>query len=320
MLYKLFVSSKKFWREGGINQAIFLLIAGILIIGLSFGAFYYWDRYLHLGDQSPLEMGVEHLEEMVKDDPQNLELRLSLAQYYYDNGLHQEAIGQSQQVLNVYTDHEGALFLSGMAHYQSEQYDIALDHLKAFANIRRQSQMASSDSRLEMVLYFLGENYNRMGNSTAAIAVLSEALEINRFDADAMFQLGAAYAQTEQHELALEYYHQAVRFVPDFTEAYHGMVLSYQALEDSDHMTYARGMEAFCTGELDKALSHLSDAAEHLPLFAPTHLGLGLVLEQLGEFEAAINSLEEALDLEPNNFMASTALGRIKLRQNNGNS
>jgi tetratricopeptide (TPR) repeat protein len=79
-------------------------------------------------------------------------------------------------------------------------------------------------------------------------------------------------------------------------------------------------MEAFCTGELDKALSHLSDAAEHLPLFAPTHLGLGLVLEQLGEFEDAINSLEEALDLEPNNFMASTALGRIKLRQNNGNS
>jgi tetratricopeptide (TPR) repeat protein len=131
-----------------------------------------------------------------------------------------------------------------------------------------------------------------------------------------MFQLGLAYTQTDQHELALEQYHNAVRFVPDFAEAYHGMIASYSALDKPSYVAYARGMEAFALNDFEVAQIHLENAAASLSDFAPAFLGLGLAYEQLGDLAAAREQLLYAQQLDPENFMAENALGRIGLITN----
>ena len=121
------------------------------------------------------------------------------------------------------------------------------------------------------------------------------------------------YANTVQHQEANQQFHNAVRFVPDFAEAYHSMYQSYTALDQPAYVAYARGMEAFSLQDYGVAKTHLESAQAELPEYVPLYIGLGLVYEQLGDLGAAVISLEHALELEPDNFLARNTLGRIQL-------
>ncbi|MFQ5421405.1 MAG: tetratricopeptide repeat protein, partial [Anaerolineae bacterium] len=240
---------------------------------------------------------------------------VALAQYYFENGAYEDVIAQTDQILAAYPDNQDAQFLLGMAYVQEGQTAVAIEPLSQFVEVRRQSPMASTDTVLETALYFLGTAYLEQSQPEEAISIFKEALVINHTDADAMFQLGQAYTLTGQHDLAVEQYHNAVRFVPDFTEAYQGMMASYSAQNDTAHVAYARGMEAFSLKDYETARTHLQSATESLTDFAPAYVGLGLALEQLGDYQGAAASLEQALAIDPENFMASNALGRIQLLQ-----
>ena len=296
-----------------LSRLVKLTLAALLILIVVFGGYYYWDRYIYLGDRSPLDVDVEHLEEMVRENPEDPEARIALAQYYYESGVYEQAIEQIQQVLVAYPDNSSALFILGMSYIQSGQTETALEPLEQFATSRQESPMAQSDTTLETALYFLGQAYVQTNQPDKAIMALLKALEINHTDADALYQLGQTYAMKGQHDLAVQQYQDAVRFVPDFTEAYVGMAESYQAQGMQGHVTYALGMEAFSQKDYENARTHLESAVADLPNFAPAYLGLGLVQEQLGDLQKAQANLEHVLDLEPGDFLANHALGRIQL-------
>ena len=103
--------------------------------------------------------------------------------------------------------------------------------------------------------------------------------------------------------------------MPDYAEVYTAMSDSYARLSQSDHVAYAQGMEAFCRHEYDLARMLLEKAAPGLPLFTPVHVGLGLVYEQLGDLSNAQQSLQQAIQLDPDNYLASHALGRVQRAQ-----
>ncbi len=296
-----------------LSRLVKLALAAVLILIVVFSGYYYWDRYIHLGDKSPLDIGVEHLEEMVRENPEDPEARIALAQYYYEYGVYDKAIEQSQQVRSAYPDNDSALFILGMSYIQAGQTEAAFEPLEQFAASRQESPMAQSDTTLETVLYFLGQAYVQTNQPDKAVTVLVKALEINHTDADAMYQLGLAYATNGRHDLAVQQYQNAVRFVPDFTEAYAGMAESYKAQGMQGHVTYASGMEAFAQKDYESARAYLESAVANLPDFAPAYLGLGLVQEQLGNLQEAQANLEHVLELEPGDFMANHAIGRIQL-------
>ncbi len=296
-----------------LSRLVWLALAALLIVIVAFGGYYYWDRYVYLNDESLLDMGVASLEEMVRENPEDPDARTALAQYYLENGAYPKAIEQAQQVLKSYPDNDDALFIQGMAFVQSGQTEAAVAPLEKFTAMRREAPMAGADTILETALYFLGASYVQMDQPTEAVTVLAEALTINRADADAMYQLGLAYAMNDQHELAMEQFQNAVRFVPDFAEAYDGMETSYAALGMTHHVAYARGMSAFSQRDYEAAYADLESAAANLSDFAPVYLGLGLALEQLGDLPAAQSNLEHVLALDPDNFMANNAYGRIQL-------
>lgn len=297
-----------------LSRMVWLTLAAVFIVIVAFSGYYYWDRYVYLDDQSPLEIGVEHLEAMVRENPEDPQARVALAQYYFENGVYEKAIEQAQQVLAAYPDDDNALFVLGMSYIQSGQTEAAFEPLLQFTDSRRESPMARSDTVLQTALYFLGQSYVETNQPDKAVEVLKEALLINAADADAMYQLGLAYALQGQHEEAITQYEEAVRFVPDFIEAYQGMIASYGALGMTDHVAYARGMEAFSLKDYETARTHLDAATANLPDFAPAFVGLGLVQEQLGDLQGAQTNFEYVLELDPGNFMATHALGRVQLR------
>ncbi len=301
----------------GIQRLIWLVLAALATSVVLFGGYYYWDRYVHIGDKSPLELDIENMEEIIRDDPQNPEARVAIAEHYLNQGMYQEALDQTKQVLSAYPENESALLVSGIAHVRLNQPEAALDPLEKFAALRKDQPMAGADTILEAAYYFLGESYVKLDRPAEAITALEAALAISSTDADAIYQLGRAYQANNQPEAALERYHKAVRFVPDFTEAYSGMIESYSTLDQPDFVAYARGMQAFSLQDYGTARTHLEHATEALPDFAPAFLGMGLTYEKLGESEAALGAIQRAIDLNPSDFAAQQALGRIQAAINN---
>ena len=312
---------KKFWAEKNtLDRMIWGTLLALLVVVSSFSGYYYWDRYVHLGDQSPIELSVKELEGAVRNDPTDIDARLNLAQQYYDFGSYQSAINQCEQILELYPDTDGAMFITGMSYYRLQDLDLAVEYLSQFSKIRKESSTAYTDIALETSLYFLGETLNKLDRPEEAIPELLFALEIDFTDADAMYQLGLAYARTDQPQLAVEQFHQAVRFVPDFIEAYQGMINSYSDMNNAGMVAYSRGMEAYVFGEFEVSITHLVAAIEDYPEFAPAYVGLGLSYEKLDDLEKAEIYILKALEIDPDNFLAQNTLGRIRSLMDNQDS
>ncbi|MBU0704859.1 MAG: tetratricopeptide repeat protein [Chloroflexi bacterium] len=295
-----------------LQRAVWVVLITLVASLTAFSGYYYWDRYVHLGDKSPLERDIEHMEQVIQENPQDSDARVALAEYYLNEGAYQKSLDQATQVLALYPEHEGALLLSGIAYIRLGQPEAAVDPLEKFVALRRDRPMADADVVLEAAYYFLGTSYIQLNRLGEAISALEAALAINPTDADALYQLGLAYHANGQPEAALERYHKAVRFVPDFADAYQGMAESYSALDQSDYVAYARGMHALSSQDYETAQTHLKYATQALPDFAPAFLGLGLMYEQMGELDQALTAVQRALKLDHNNFVAQQALGRIQ--------
>jgi protein O-GlcNAc transferase len=295
-----------------IRRAIWITLFALVFLLLVFGGYYVWDRYVHLGDKSPLELDIERMESAIRQDSQNPDARVVLAEYYLNRGMYEKALGQTDQVLSLYPENEGALLISGIAHVRLNQPAAVLDPLEKFVALRQDRSTASIDTALETAYYFLGESYVKLGRPADAIRVLEAALTISSTDADALYQVGLAYQAMGQPQAALERYHKAVRLVPDFAEVYRGMIESYAALNQPDYGVYARGMEAFSLQDFESALTQLEQASRALQDFGPAFLGLGLTYEKTGQLEAALVAIQRALELNPHDFAAQQALGRIQ--------
>jgi tetratricopeptide (TPR) repeat protein len=304
--------------DRSLTRLVRLALAAFILVTVAFGGYYYWDRYVSVGDQSPLEHGAAQLEAFVRENPNDPDARMTLAQYYYDNFAYDEALEQSLQVLAALPESDGAMLVAGLSYYKLNDTENALLQLEQFAAIHRESPMASTDKLLEMALYFIGEMYVADYQPDKAIPALEEALQIDFTDADAMYQLGLAYAQSNQPEMAVAQYQNAVRFVPDFFEAYSGMADAYAQMAEPAYVDYARGMQAYTQQDYQDALPLLQRAVSSLPDYAPAHLGLGLVYEAMGDLDLAEASVLKTLELAPNDYMANHALGRIQAQAGAG--
>ena len=295
-----------------IKRAIWLVVAALAICLVVFGVYYVGDRYIHPEDRSPIELGIEQMEQAIRREPQNPEVRLALAETYLAAGQYDEAFDQAGQVLALYPENARALLIAGMTSARLGRPEAALDPLNRFTALRKDEPMANADQALEKAYYFLGESYVKLNRPAEAIPVLEAALVINHTDADALYQLGLAHQATGQPQAAVECYHQAVRLVPDFVEVYQGMITSYSALGLPHPVVYARGMEAFCLQDYESAVRYLEQATTALPNFAPAFLGIGLTYERMGNLDAALVAVQRAYELDPHDFAAQQAMGRIR--------
>jgi tetratricopeptide (TPR) repeat protein len=291
-----------------------IVLATVLVALLLFTGYYLWDHYAHTRLPSPVEEGIARMETTIHQDPRDPDVRAALAESYLRAGQYAPALGQAEQVLTLYPDHEDALWIAGLARIQLGQPEAAVEPLEHFIRLRSDRPMAHSDTALETAYYYLGESYVQLQRPADALGTLEAALSIMPTDADALFQAGLAYQLLDQPQRALERYHQAVRFVPDFAEAYQGMVDCYSTLAQPEHELYARGMIDLSRKKYRPAQQRLQQATEALPTFAPAYRGLALAYEASGQFMPALEAIQRALVLDANDLAAQQALGRIQTK------
>jgi tetratricopeptide (TPR) repeat protein len=297
----------------GLLAVVMIVVGSVLFIG--FGGYYYWDRYVHWGDMSPVELSLTHLQQAVDTKPDDLSARLSLAQQYLEMGNPKAAIEQSQQVLTNDPENAGALLLAGMAFSQAGNYEASNQALEHFVKLRRDSDSPVIDKALENALFYLGQNYLALDVPAKAAETLQQALEIDHTDADALYQLGIAQmhmGSAGSQEQAVQAFEKAVTFAPDFQEAYHELARGYAALGQPAKASYAKGMDAYCRKDYNRARQYLESAAHDLPDFMPAFLGLAMVNEKLDDSPKAVENAQRVLQLDPANILANSILARLK--------
>jgi len=77
--------------------------------------------------------------------------------------------------------------------------------------------------------YFLGDSYLQLNRPQDAIEPLTLAVNWSKTDADAMYKLGMAHSAVKDYPNAVNMFHAATAFVPDFLEAYEAMAIAYDA-------------------------------------------------------------------------------------------
>ena len=294
---------------------IVILLGIVLVLAvISFGGYYYYDRYYHPQPKA-VQLSLEQAEKAVASDPQNLDKRVALAETYMSSARWNDAITQANEVLAVKPEApymQRAWLIIGVSNAQMGKYNEAIEPLTKFVAARKDEDMPGLDKQLQAAAYYLGDSYLQLKDPKSAVAPLEMATNWSQTDADSMYKLGLAYAGIQEYEKAANMFHAATTFVPDYLEAYQAMAETYDTLKMPALAMYARGMMAYSQKDYAAARDLLLKSAEAKPDYAPTFAGLGRAYEGLDDLQDAKAAYESALKLDPNNFTARDGLQRVE--------
>ncbi|HBG74232.1 MAG: hypothetical protein A2X25_03675 [Chloroflexi bacterium GWB2_49_20] len=288
---------------------LFAGLALVLVAG-SFASYYNFDRYY--SNQQPVsQRTVDAAEQAVKDDPTDLDTRLDLAETYLHFERYDDALAQASQVFIADPTRQRAWLVIGLANALNGKPAGAINYLTNYVNAFENEEMPGLDKELQEAAYFLGTSYLQLGQPGKAIFPLEQAVGWNQMDADAIYQLGLAYAGVGRYEDAVNMFASAVNFVPNFTEAYQSMAEVYDAGNKPELGDYARGMLAYSQKDYSSARELLLNAKEVYPNFAPIFVGLGLTYEAGNDLKNAKASFDTAISIDPNNYTAVRGVERL---------
>jgi tetratricopeptide (TPR) repeat protein len=286
--------------------SVLVLVIGIPLIGV----LYFFDQYRSPGP-SLIDRDIAVAEQAVTENPNLLTARLALAQAYAKNGRFADAIAQYDQILSVAPDAGTALLGRGTAAIALDRLDAAAADFQKVVDEAKGGEMANVDPQLESAYYSLGVIALKKGQPEAAVVQLASAIQIKRTDADALYLLGTALLQAGEPQRAVTSTRAAIALVPiGWCDPYAQLETAYTSLKDTAGAEYAAGMVAFCQNrpaEAQAKLGPLTSGAYAVDAL----VGLGLLAEFQNDTPAAVDAYSKVLEKDPQNFAATTGLGRI---------
>lgn len=290
------------------SAIVLLLFAFLAIAGLV--GYYYWERQAQQG-VALLDREAQQIEARIREDPQNAESRVFVANVYLQKGLVDRAIEQYRQALVLEEGNVVAIIGLGTAYMQKGLKDEAIRSFNRAAELIGEGEFTKLDQRVAAIRYNLGKIYLDGGQLEQASKELAQAREIGRSNAD-ILNLSALVSQKQgNHPEAVEYFTRALRFDPAFVEAYRGLAVSYKTLGEGDRASYAEAMAALFSGQVDSAVGKLEGLAARTQ-DADVYWGLGWGYERKGQRENARAAYHKAVNIDPRHGMAVSGLQRLQ--------
>jgi len=139
-----------------------------------------------------------------------------------------------------------------------------------------------------------GRTLARSGKTEEALAEFEKALELDPYNAQALYGRGLIYQSEKQHEKAIEDFAAAHGLTPQRAEPLVARAVSYLAID-----------------KVKDAVTDLDEAVQADPNSASAWSHRGLAYERLGEKDKAKTSYSRALTLRPRDDAAKNGLSRV---------
>jgi tetratricopeptide (TPR) repeat protein len=286
-------------------------MAVVLLVGIPLIGIVYFLDQAHPTTPSLVERTIATAEAAVRENPNALGVRVTLAEAYAAAGRQEDALRQYDEVLKAAPENSTAVLGRAVVLLALDRLDDAKAGFRQVVETGSLGEMANVDPQVEEALYHLGQIALRQDDVASAVTYLSDALRIDRTDADALDLLGTALVRAGDPANAIVAFGRAVALVPTgWCEPYSGLASAYAATGDTAGAGYAGGMVAFCEGRIDEARTTLeaqvsgTHAVEAL-------VGLGLIAEQAGDAAAAAAAYARVIRLDPQDFAAISGLNRL---------
>ena len=282
------------------------------VVGVLAAAFFVASSLTGPGSApSTLKQDLKKMEAAVLAAPDDLNLRLALANLYLRADRTAEALSQFQEALVIDPKSEEALLGAGLAHQELGQTDRAIQAFVTIISQNKENPYGQLNRRLQAAHYRLGHIYREQGKLDEAVNELRLALGMNRADADTLYELGLTFQAKGENADAGSAFEVALAYVPDFTEAYQGLAQAARAEGDEVKAGYAEAMLLVFRGEV-------KDGVDRLEKLAPESddsrvwWGLGYAYERLSRPEEARQAYERAVEINPGERLAADALERLQ--------
>jgi tetratricopeptide (TPR) repeat protein len=242
------------------RRASLLLRLGVLVLVVGVGAFgtiYYKDQYVSAGP-SKIDRQTTTAEAAVKQAPNNIDARLTLAADYQLDKRSSDALTQYNIILNAAKGNRFALLGQGSVLIAQGNLTAAAASYKQITAGNAKGEFAGADPQLQEAYYYLGSIAVKQGNTKDALFELQAAIGIDPQDSDALYLMGLAQLQAGNPKLAVDAFTQAVSFVPTgWCEPYTQLALAYTKLHSAPQSTYNAGMADVCHNKATDAKAKL---------------------------------------------------------------
>jgi tetratricopeptide (TPR) repeat protein len=266
------------------------------------------------GGPTLVERNVTTMEDAVKQAPQNVQLRLKLAEAYTKAGRTDDALAQYDEVLRAVPKNSTASLGKATLLFQKGDLDSAKALFTTMAAAAKSGEFARVDPEAQTAHYYLGSIAIKQGQYDAAITELTRAKAMDGSDADVLYLLGVAQSKKGDDADAVGNLSRAVAFVPTgWCEPWAALQTSYGNLKQGEMAQYAGAMNSFCgkdSGAAVKQLEPLTSGRAALPAL----LGLGLITEQQGDKASAGAWYLKAYAIAPTDTTVLSSLDRLGVK------
>ena len=269
-------------------------------------------------ERSNLKAGTPRLRELIgKHQPEQAHYYFQLAEAYWNQGRHEDALPWYERTLTRQPDHIVA----------ARNYAVALNRTGRAEQAERVLREALAQFPGDpKALTNLGDTLLRLGRPAESQRALEEALERNPDSPEAWTNLARTLAASGETERAIDAARNALQREPAFSVAHNnlGNLLRGQGKADEAERHFRQALAADPTyaetrynyagllmeqGRLDLAEKELRAAIAAKPDFAPAHTNLGNLLGQKGDNAGAEKSFRRAIALAPEFAEAHFNLG-----------
>lgn len=265
-----------------------------------------------------------------------LDVSLSEALAFYDAGYLLEAAQKYQEIIQINNNHAEAWHGLAMVYFQQENYQESLEVL--YQSLTLDSPSPNLYYSLGLVLEKIGyldqaisayqqvielspqwiDAYHSLGKVLAEIGDFSQAettylqaIELDKNDYLSYLYLGNLLIMQQQIDRALNAYQISLQIKPLDPAILHNLGIAFTAKNESASASLYFGYAAYYQGEYQQAITHFQNFLNTQTGEIDLYLHLSLALQECGQTQEAIQVINDALNLFPNDLTLKLENARI---------
>ncbi len=274
--------------------------------------FYLGVAYL---DERLFSKALPHFERAVEEQPEYADLRCYLGATYFHLGDLEKAKAEFERALAISPRYKKACYYHGLLLYMLGEKKRATELITEAID----GEMTRTPLNVSLALVHLRE-----GNLEEAMTVLHEILNAGSGSPDVLYFIGEVYLRMEHFDDAENFFRKALEGNPSFLRAREklahvmmkkGRIEEAERLLESLETEFAdlykiKGDIKFHRGDIDSALSLYRKSLEVNSEYGEAVLSLAMTLRKKGREEEAEQILKRLIEVDPENVVARSMLGR----------